>query len=693
MASQKDKLLESAQKFILKGQLDKAIRDYQQIVAIDPKYRQKLAELLVRAGNREAAIAEYDIIAKGYADTFFFLKAIAVYKQIQKLDPDAIRINNNLATLYEKQGLIANALAEYRTVYEYFERKNQPDEAIKILEKMQEIEPENPPVLLKLAEMRYQTDQKEMAYHEFKQLALLLRSKGDEDAFAGVCGRIGQLFPDKRDLVLELLSAEIERGKAVAAIHTLQGMLRRDPTNLKVLTLLVTAFRAIGDLKNRKIAYQHILRHYPAEFLPKEGLVECAVQEGDLETALTLLHDNAADFIARGRQETLEGFYLQLRSTAPDDPRIIEGLFSLYEADGQPEKAEAMSLLLRQLQGGGVGEYDGVVERIEEGPEPVETEPPVVASTDLPPDTGEEPVVVEDIPVVADDVVTVPDEVVTAEILPSSSWEEEIILNLPEDDPVRFMQQGSGAELDVDGPPEAELAGLPEVELEIDEAVMDEIVGASGSDGFGDDDLSGASPAGEGFVEVGFDFDDSELDFLDNPDLASSSAAGEDGEIIYTFDELLSKFKEGVDRQLDRSDTENHFNLGIAYKEMGLLDEAIAEFRIASADPQRQVACLTLEGICSRDKGDFAHAENLFFEAGALDVLTAEEVLSLSYELAVLYEASSRPDEAIGIYHEIWKQRPDYRDVKDKVKHADRGDGDMEVIGDLEIIDLESEEG
>jgi tetratricopeptide (TPR) repeat protein len=320
--------------------------------------------------------------------------------------------------------------------------------------------------------------------------------------------------------------------------------------------------------------------------------------------------------------------------------------------DGQAEKADAMSLLLAKLQGGDSAQDAGGGAKTGAEPEP-------------PADAVEAPAVSAVVP--------------PAEACQPASWEEEIILNLPEDDPVRVMllHKGHG-----DGLDEAE---LPEVELELDEAVVEEIVEEA--------DVGEPSPSsGDGFVAVDFDFDDGELDFLDNPALVSAGSTGEDGEIIYTFDELLTKFKEGVDRQLDRSDTENHYNLGIAYKEMGLLDEAIAEFRIASADPHRQVSCLTLEGICCRDKGDFERAEDVFLEAGARNALNAEEVLCLSYELALLYEQTSRSDEAKALYKEIWQQRPDYRDVRDKARDGAEPDDDIEEISDLEIIDLESEE-
>ncbi|WP_318258140.1 tetratricopeptide repeat protein [Geobacter anodireducens] len=90
MSSKKDKHLDSAQKFLIKGQVDRAIREYEQAVTLDPKdvrVRQKYAELLVRTNRKGEALREFEVIGKFYADNGFFLKAIAVYKQIQKIDP------------------------------------------------------------------------------------------------------------------------------------------------------------------------------------------------------------------------------------------------------------------------------------------------------------------------------------------------------------------------------------------------------------------------------------------------------------------------------------------------------------------------------------------------------------------------------------------------------------------------------
>ena len=116
MAS-KEKLLESAQKFINKGQIAKAIGDYQKLVDAFPKdfrFRQKLAELLTRERRHQDAQSHYEAVAKNFAETGFYLKAIAIYKQMQKVEPNRPDLYLCLAELNVKQGLSGNALTEYR---------------------------------------------------------------------------------------------------------------------------------------------------------------------------------------------------------------------------------------------------------------------------------------------------------------------------------------------------------------------------------------------------------------------------------------------------------------------------------------------------------------------------------------------------------------------------------------------------
>ncbi|MHB8708262.1 MAG: tetratricopeptide repeat protein, partial [Desulfuromonadales bacterium] len=118
----------------------------------------------------------------------------------------------------------------------------------------------------------------------------------------------------------------------------------------------------------------------------------------------------------------------------------------------------------------------------------------------------------------------------------------------------------------------------------------------------------------------------------------------------------------------DDEDTQSHFDLGIAYKEMGLLDDAIAEFGKAVRDPSRQLDCLTLKGQCQIDMGDIDKAEATYKEGLALPNLTEEGMVALRYELGLLYETAGRPLEALESFQFVADRDLFYRDVTDKLK-------------------------
>lgn len=151
----KNRLIEEAQKLIMRGQFDKAAKVYQQVLSQEPSatnLRQKLAEILVKAGRNEDARIEFETIGKHFSNNGFYLKAIAVFKQLQKLFPADITLSITLAGLNEKHGLTANALSEYKQVFDYYINAGNATEAIKILFKMQDVDPQNISVKSKLAE-------------------------------------------------------------------------------------------------------------------------------------------------------------------------------------------------------------------------------------------------------------------------------------------------------------------------------------------------------------------------------------------------------------------------------------------------------------------------------------------------------------------------------------------------------------
>jgi len=118
---------------------------YRRQLAENPKnfrIRIKLAELLLTIGKKEEAIAEYGTAAKLYLDHGFSPMAIAVYKKIIKVDPEHVDANLQLARIYQRENLFADAIIYYQRVFELYQQDNKTSEALGILEKILEIAPD-----------------------------------------------------------------------------------------------------------------------------------------------------------------------------------------------------------------------------------------------------------------------------------------------------------------------------------------------------------------------------------------------------------------------------------------------------------------------------------------------------------------------------------------------------------------------
>ena len=89
----KNKVIAAAQKFVQKGHFDRAIREYQKIVEEDPRDVRiwlKIGDLYAKKNSRQEAVDTYLKVAEFYSKQGFYLKAVAVDKQILKLDPSMV---------------------------------------------------------------------------------------------------------------------------------------------------------------------------------------------------------------------------------------------------------------------------------------------------------------------------------------------------------------------------------------------------------------------------------------------------------------------------------------------------------------------------------------------------------------------------------------------------------------------------
>lgn len=147
---------------------------------------------------------------------------------------------------------------------------------------------------------------------------------------------------------------------------------------------------------------------------------------------------------------------------------------------------------------------------------------------------------------------------------------------------------------------------------------------------------------------------------------AAETAASELGDAGLA--EIFKEFKKGVDKQLGKEDYDTRYNLGIAYKEMGLIDEAIAEFQLAAKDEARMLECSSMLGICFMDKGMPKLAVKWFEKGLKAPGRSDEEYQGLRYDLAMAHEASGETEKALNLYEDLYGQDANFRDVATKVR-------------------------
>jgi len=262
------KSMQVAQKYLAKGQFDRAISEYERMVQADPKDARlllKLGDLYTRQGSSRDASATYRKVADQYAEQGFFLKAVAVCKQILKLDPNQLDVWERLAEMYEMLSLVSDAIQTYEQVADAHTRGGNPRKALKALQKAAELDQENVASRIRYAEALSKLNKPDEAATAFREGAQLLRKQGRLDDFLKVGERLLFHQPDDYEFARELAAIYLERGDAKHALVKLQLCFNADPKNLDTLLLLARAFEQLGQTQKTVSVLKEVARLHQAE--------------------------------------------------------------------------------------------------------------------------------------------------------------------------------------------------------------------------------------------------------------------------------------------------------------------------------------------------------------------------------------------------------------------------------------------
>jgi len=175
--------------------------------------------------------------------------------------------------------------------------------------------------------------------------------------------------------------------------------------------------------------------------------------------------------------------------------------------------------------------------------------------------------------------------------------------------------------------------------------------------------------AGGDFIDLGSMLMDDEVDGTPAKDTRMTVADEEPtGDEEQDFQDMLARFKQGIDENIDEADFQSHYDLGVAFKEMGLLDEAIAELQKALRAPDGKLRTSEMLGICFFEKGAFGVAESILRRGLDLPASGDQERLGILYWLGRALEQQGKKADARDLYGRVFAVDIRFLDAEQRVK-------------------------
>ena len=341
----KQKVLSAAEKFVQQGKLQNAITEYEKVLKHDAKdltVNNTIGDLYSRLGDNAKAIECFKMVGDAYAAQGFTVKGIAMYKKITKLQP-SVDGSLKLAELYTQQGLFNDARAQYLQVAEDFMKVGELEQAVRLFQKILEMDAENVPMRVKLAEVYVKLGKKKEAWEIFSAVAESLRSRGSLAAAEDILKRMLTLDPGNSYVLLLRGKAALESDDPKHAIKYLESASDLD-SHPEGLRDLLKAYLQIGSLTEAvPIAEKVLTVHNDPEgvFLLAEG---CA-RLGQYHQALEVYTRHADRLLATDSTKLLGSLHVMIAHVR-DDAGALDTLMQLLNKAGESTHINEVSELL-----------------------------------------------------------------------------------------------------------------------------------------------------------------------------------------------------------------------------------------------------------------------------------------------------------------------------------------------------------
>jgi tetratricopeptide (TPR) repeat protein len=332
MAYNKSKNVEAAQKLLNQGKVAQAIAEYQNILKYEPRDQVTLmtiGELYIRQGETFQAIDYFERLAQIFVGDGFLTKAIAVYKRIAKLAPEEIRPLEKLADLYVQQGVMSEARPLFLQLAEIHLKNNRQPEAVSLLKKLLQAEPDNLRIQIRLADLYQAMGQTREAIEAYVSASQRALARGDHGESEKLADKAIKLEPNNLAAVIIKARSYSLQGNLAKAAQLLEQVADLEKGGEQT-ELLLDLYLKNSDWDQATALAHRVFEADQKNFGPMQKVVESLLQSGNGEKATEILKKSRLPMIDAGEHEVVGKLLNELAASMPGSIEPLEWLVELY---------------------------------------------------------------------------------------------------------------------------------------------------------------------------------------------------------------------------------------------------------------------------------------------------------------------------------------------------------------------------
>jgi tetratricopeptide (TPR) repeat protein len=332
MAYNKSKYVEAAQKLLNQGKVPQAINEYQHILKYEPKDQVTLmtiGELYIRQGETFQAIEYFERLAQIFVGDGFLTKAIAVYKRIAKLAPEEIKPLERLADLYVQQGVMSEARPLFLQLAEIHLKHNRQAEAVALLKKLLQAEPDNLRIQIRLADLYQVMGQKGEAVDTYASAAQRALARGDHAESEKQAEKALKIDPTSAPALTVKARSASSQGKFAEAAQFLKGLPGLDKGGEQSEFLLDLYLKSSNWNDASALALQ-VFEGDEKNFGLAQKVAESMLESGQTEQAMALVSRLRIPMLDAGEHDAITRMLNDLASRTPGRLEPLEWLVDSY---------------------------------------------------------------------------------------------------------------------------------------------------------------------------------------------------------------------------------------------------------------------------------------------------------------------------------------------------------------------------